>query len=231
MSHGHWHTHDHVINDMVTHPHSHTEKLQHEYYSYCYLFAVSLVAAVGEFFIALLLAHSVSAQADAIHGLTHLALYGLALWVSRQIHIRRMNPHSAHHYREEFIIFYVLLVFLGLAWISYMSIVKLLSSETVVSTYMLASVSLGLSGNIIALVILNTISKMQGEVAHTHTAHRWLSLDTWGDFVFSVIVLITSLSGILCPALPIRVIDPIISIGAAAWIGWSGTQILREKTI
>lgn len=229
MSHGHHHSHGHT-HDYVIHPHSHAEQLRHEYHNYCYLFAVSLVAAVGEFLIALLLAHSVSAQADAIHALTHVALIGLAFWISRQIYTRHMNPHRAHDYREKFIIFYVLLVFLGLVWISYMSIVKLLSSEIVVSSYMLASVSVGLCGNIIALFILKTISRIHGN-AYTHTAHQWLRLDTWGDFIFSVIVLITSLAGILFSALPIKVIDPIISIGAAVWIGWSGIQILRKKTI
>ena len=224
MSHGHSHAH-------TMHEQTHAQKSMHEYRNYCYLFAVSIVSAGAEFLIALLLAHSVSAQADAIHAVTHVALYALALFVSRQIHIHRMDAHSAHHYREKFLILYVLLVFTGLAWISYTSIVKLFSSEVVVSMFMMLSVSIGLCGNIIALKLLHGISKLHEDAAHRHTAHRWISLDTWRDFAFSVIVLLTSLVAIIVPSVPIRVIDPIISLGAVAWIGWSGIQILRKKTI
>lgn len=229
--HGHRHTHDHVMDDMVIHPHAQMEQFRREYINYGYLFAVSFVAAVGEFLGAILLAHSVSAQTDAIHGLTHVALYGLALWVSREIYLRQMTIHDAHHYREKFIIFYVPLVFMGLAWTSYTSVLKLLSSETVISGYMLASVSVGLCGNIVALAILNAISKIHGEAAHTHTAHQWLSLDTWGDLAFSVIVLITSVAAIIAPRLPIHIIDPVISFLGIIWIGSLGIQILRKKTI
>lgn len=237
MSHGHHHGHgysharDNVMNDMVMHPHAHAQRLRREYINYGYLFGVSFMFAVGEFLIAILLAHSVSAQTDAIHGLTHVALYGLAFWVSRQIYMRQMTVHNAHHYRERFIILYVPLVFMGLAWTSYTSVVKLLSSETVVSAYMLASVSVGLCGTVIALRILHTISTIHREAVHRHTAHHWISLDTWGDFAFSVIVLITSIAAIIASWLPIYIIDPVLSFVGIIWIGLLGVQILRKKTI
>ncbi|GEM_PF-2077053 len=227
-SHGHGHHHHH--GDIIN-PHVHAQQSLREYQNYFWLFAVSLVSAVGEFLLALLYANSVSAQADAIHGLTHIGLYALALWVSRQIYARKMNPQEAYHYRDNFVIFYVLLVFLGLAWILYTSVFKLFSSEHVFSGYMLASVSIGLVGNIIALKILNTISKIHGEGAGSHTAHRWLNLDTWGDFAFSVMVLAASLASMAFPGLPINIIDPVVSIAGVIWIGWSGIQILRKKTI
>ena len=220
MSYGH--THDH----MATAP-THAEKNIHEYRNYCWLFIVGFTSAVVEFLIAILFAHSVSAQADAIHALTHLSLYALALWVSRQVFIRQMDAHTAHHYREKFLIFYALFVFIGLAWISYMSISKLLSSESVASNYMLLGGSVGLCGNIIALRILHAISKIHGKAIHAHATHQWISLDTWGDFAFSVIVVYNALTALL----PIRVIDVVASLAAIVWIGWSGIQILRKKQI
>ena len=224
MSHGHSHV-------GMMHTHAHEEKNMREYRNYCYLFVVSFVSAAAEFLIALLLAHSVSAQADAIHALTHFALYTLALFVSRQIYLRRMNTHAAYHYRNRFVFVYALLVFIGLAWIIYMSIAKLFSLDIVASNYMLLSVGIGLCGNIVALKLMNTISKIHGEALRQHTTHRWISLDTWGDFAFSVIVLITSLAGLLFPVLPIHVIDPVISLAAAIWIGASGTRILWGTTM
>ena len=224
MSHGHSHA-------GMMRAHSHEEKNMREYLNYCYLFMVSFVSATAEFLIALLLAHSISAQADAIHALTHFALYALALFVSRQIYLRGMNVHAAYHYRDRFIFVYVLLVFIGLAWILYTSIAKLFLPDIVASNYMLLSVGIGLCGNIVALKLMNTISKIHGEVLRQHTTHRWISLDTWGDFAFSLIVLVTSLAGMLFPVLPIHVIDPVISLAAAAWIGASGIVIMRGKTL
>lgn len=222
------HSHDHhgIVTDLA-----HIEKHMHEYRNYRYLFVVGSVGAIAEFLIALVFAHSVSAQADAIHALTHLSLYALAFWVSGQIMIRKMNPHEAYHYHEQFLNLYATLVFVGLAWILFTSITKLRSSESVITTYMLMSVSVGLCANIIALKILNGISKFKNEDTRIHRAHQWLSLDTWGDFAFSVIVLIASLASLLFPSLPIRIIDPIISLGAVVWIGWSGVQILKGKKI
>jgi len=227
MSHGHNHGHHH--HDL-TQAHTHSEKSLHEYRNYFWLFAVSLIS-VGEFLIALLYANSVSAQADAIHSITHIALYGLTFWVSRQIYIRKMDVMGAHHYRERFTIGYVGLVFLGLTWILYTSIVNLFSSEHVLGSYMLISVTVGLIGNTLALIILNTISKMHGGAANSHKMHRWLNLDTWGDFAFSVIVLVSSVAAMAYPSLPINTIDPVVSIAGVAWIGWSGIQIVRKKTI
>ena len=224
MNHGHNHA-------GMMRAHSHEEKNMREYRNYWYLFVVSVVSATAEFLIALLLAHSVSAQADAIHALTHLALYALALFVSRQIYIRHMDMRAAYQYRDKFIVFYAAFVFVGLAWISYMSIAKLRSFDSVVSHYMLLSVSIGLCGNIIALKLLHAISKIHGEIAHAHRTHQWISLDTWVDFAFSVIVLVTSIAGILFPTLPIRGIDSIISLAAVIWIGTSGIAIMRGKTI
>ena len=177
--------------------------------------------------IALILARSVSAQADAIHALTHLSLYALAYRVSRQIVVRRMDAHEAYHYHEQFLKYYAFLVFTGLGWIFFTSIAKLQSSEGVTTSYMLLSVSMGLCANIIALKILNNITKNHGEIAYIHRTHQWLSLDTWGDFAFSVIVLITSLLYMLFPSLPTHIIDPILSLCAVGWIGWSGIQIMK----
>ena len=224
MSHGHSHA-------GMMHGHSHEEKNMREYRNYWYLFVVSIVSATAEFLVALLLAHSVSAQADAIHALTHFALYALAVFVSRQVYVRHMDACAAYQYRDRFIVFYALLVFTGLAWISYMSIAKLRSPDIIASNYMLLSVSIGLCGNIIALKLLNSISKIYGEIAPVHRAHQWISLDTWGDFAFLLIVLATSIAGILFPTLPIRIIDPVISLVAAAWIGASGIAIMRGKIL
>ena len=222
--------HDHH-HEMIAPTFIHGQRNKHEYKNYCYLFIVSTISAVAEFCIALFLAHSVSAQADAIHALTHLSLYTLGLWVSRQIFIQKMDAHTTHHYREKFLILYVLFVFMGLVWISYTSLMKFFSSEIVVSYYMILSVSMGLCGNIIALSILHKISKIHGNTIHIHTAHQWIHLDAWGDFAFSIIVLITSLTALAIPSLPIRIIDPIISMGAVVWIGTSGLMILQKKTL
>ena len=228
MSIGHSHSHSH---EGVPHTHGHHESNVHEYRNYCYLFIVSILSAGAEFLIALFLAHSVSAQADAIHALTHLMLYALALYVSRNVYVRHMSAHDAFHYRDKFVTLYVALVFVGLAWITYTSIIKLMTSDVVATGYMLLSVTIGLTGNIIALKLLNSISKMHTQTGHSHRAHRWINLDAWGDFAFSVIVLITSIAGMMFPSLPVRIIDPLISIAAVIWIGGSGIQMLRTKNL
>lgn len=222
---GHVHGHErkkHQSDCSVTH-------CRCEYHGYTYLFSIAFISASAEFIIALLLAHSVSAQADAIHALTHLSLYGLAFWVSWQVVKLHMDAHKESHYREKFIPLYAVLVFAGLVWVLYTSIMKLFSNEPVISGYMLLSVSVGLVGNIIALTMLNKISKVHSHVAEASAAYQWLDLDTWGDFAISLIVFITSIMSIAWPSLPIRFIDPCISIAAAFWIGWSGMQILRKK--
>lgn len=230
MSHGHHHSrgHPHAHNDLA-HLHPHTEISRREYYYYCLLFPISIVAAFGEFLIALLFAHSSSAQADAIHAITHITLYGLALLVSRNIHKRRMDAQTAHAYRGKFLVLYMLLVFLGLGWIIYVSLIKLISSETVVSAYMLLSVGIGLCGNIIALIILNAIAKIHGDAIYHHAAHRWLNLDAWGDFAFSVGILIIAGIGILFPTFPTHIVDSVFSLIVVVWIGWSGIQILYKR--
>ena len=189
------------------------------------------MGAIAEFLIALLLAHSVSVQADAIHALTHLSLYALACFVSGRIVARNMNPHEAYHYQEKFLYCYALLIFAGLAWILFTSITKLQSSQNVITTYMFMSAGIGLCANIIALYILNGISKAHIEVSHKHRTHQLLNVDTWGDLAFSVIVLVTSIASLLYPWLPIHIIDPVISFGAIGWIGWSGTRIIIDKKI
>lgn len=220
------HSHDH---HGAIHDHTHAQTQVREYRNYRYLFAVGLIGAIAEFLIALMLAHSVSAQADAIHALSHLSLYALACFVSRQIVIRGMDAHRAHHYHEQFLKYYALLVFAGLAWICSMSIIKLASAQIVVSSYMLISVSVGLCANIIALKILHNISNNHHHIIHAHKAHKLFTLDAQGDLAISLIVLITSLLYILFPSIPIRMIDPIISFCAALWIGWSGIQIVRGE--
>lgn len=222
--------HDHDHGPEPHHEHPVKARSGDEYHRYVYLFAVGFVSASGEFLVALIFAHSMSAQADAIHALTHLLLYGLAFWVSRQVLIRQMGDHEEGHYREQFTYVYAGLVFAGLGWVIYNSIAKLFSAEGVISGYMFLSVSIGLSGNIIALTLLNSISKIHGAVADKSRPYRWLHLDTWGDFSISVIVLATSLIALAFPSLPLRFIDPVISLGAALWIGWSGVQIFRSKT-
>ena len=220
------HSHDHhdVVADFA-----HAERHLHVYRNYRYLFAIGFIGAIAEFLIALVLAHSVSVQADAIHALTHLSLYALACVVSGQIVARNMNPHEAYHYQEKFIYLYALLIFVGLAWILFTSITKLQSSENVITTYMFMSAGIGLSANIIALKILNAISKAHVEVVHKHRTHQLLNKDTRGDLAFSVIVLITSITSLSYPWLPIRIIDPVISFGAIGWIGWSIIRIIINK--
>ena len=219
MSHGHSHLHPIRI-------HSHEEKNRRVYRNYCYLFIVSFVSAIGEFLIALLLAHSVSAQADAIHSMVHVSLYGIALWISKNILYKKMNEHEASHYREKFITLFAIIVFSSLGLVLYNSIARLLSSEAIVSEYMLLSVAVGLSGNMIALKILNTITKIQGGAASKNTTHNLLSLDTWGDFAISILVLFTAVVALV----PIWLLDFLISLGAVAWIGVSGLRILKKKT-
>lgn len=222
-------SHDH---DHGSHHHEHTVRVHSgdEYYYYICLFTVGFAFAGGEFLIALFLAHSISAQADAIHALTHLLLYGLALWVSRQVLLRKMNDHEEGHYRERFTYWFAGIIFTGLGWLMYNSFAKLFSAEAVLSGYMLLSVSVGLSGNIIARILLNLISKVHGTVADKSRPYRCLNLDAWVDLGISLIVFVTSLAALVFPSLPIRYIDPIISLGAVAWIGWSGVQIMRSKT-
>lgn len=201
-----------------------------EYKNYCYLFIISIIGALAEFIIALFYAHSSSAQADAIHALTHVALFAIAYGVSKKIVTRNMNTHEAYHYHEKFLNLYAILVFTGLTWVLYTSIIKLWSYEYVVTKYMLISVSVGLCANIIALLLLNSMSKIRGSTSHQHRAHQWLNLDTWGDLAFSVIVLFTSVISLMIPSLPLHYIDPIISLGAVIWIAWSGIQIFKHKT-
>lgn len=221
------------------HDHHHGSH-QHEYTArarssdecryYFYLFIVGFVCAIGEFEIARDLGNSISAQADAIHAFTHLLLQGLGLWVSRQVLMRQMNNHEEGHYREQFTYWYAGIIFVGLGWLIYNSFTKLFSAEEVMSGYMLLSVSVGLSGNIIALILLNMISKVHGAVAGNSRPYRYFHLDTWVDSSISLAVFVTALGTLIFPSLPIRYIDPIISLGAAAWIGLSGIQILRSKT-
>ena len=220
------HSHDHhgIIADLT-----HAEQHMHEYRNYCKLFVVGSIGAIAEFLIALILAHSVSAQADAIHALTHVSLYAVACLVTRQIVVHRMDIHQAYHYHKKFLHYFALLIFGGLAWICYMAIAKLTSHEAVVSSYMLIGVSVGLCANVISLKILINIANIHGKVASKHKTHRLLSLDAWGDFAISVIVLITSIASLLFPLLPVNIIDPIISLGAVGWIGWSGIHILVDN--
>ena len=190
----------------------------------------SLVSTCGEFLPALLLAHSVSAQADAIHGLVHLSLYSVALWVSRQVLIRNMDAHAEYHYREKFTAIYMPLIFVSLAWVAYASVAKFFSPENVATNYMLTSVSIGICGNIICLRILASIWRIQGNAPHKGKAHRLLSWDALGDSLFSAIVLATALAGLKFPQLPIHFIDPVVSLGGIAWISWLCMRVLREKT-
>lgn len=223
----HAHTHHGVIYD-----HAHAQRTIYASRNYRYLFIISLIGAAAEFFVALLMTHSVSAQTDAMHTLTHLSLYALAYWVSRQIVIRRMDAHHAYHYHEQFLMYYAFLVFAGLAWVCYMSITKLIWAETVIaSPYMLISVGAGLCANIIALKILGNISNNHDKSAHTHKAHKLFTLDAKGDLAISLIVLVTSLLYMRFPSLPIHVIDPVISFCAIGWIAWSGIQIIKGKQV
>lgn len=221
----HAHAHHGIIHD-----YAHAQRTIYIYQNYRYLFAVSIVGAAAEFLVALLMTHSVSAQTDAMHTLTHLSLYALAYWVSKQIVIRRMDAHRAYHYHKHFFKYYAFLTFAGLAWVCSMSIIKLVSAETVVgNAYMLLSVGAGLCANIIALKILGNISTNDDKTAHTHRRHKLFILDAKGDIAISVIVLLTSLLYIKFPSLPIHIIDPVISLAALGWIGWSGIQIVKGK--
>ena len=223
MSYGH--THDH----MATAP-THVEKNMREYRNYCYLLIVSFVNFVVPFLIALILAHSVSAQADAIHELTHLTLYAMALWTSRHVLLHKMDAHAEYHYREKFTKFYAPLIFISLVWVSYASIVKLFSSESVATDYMFISVGIGICGKIIELWILARISKIQGNASHKIKALWLLIYDASGDFLFSVIVITTACAGIMLPWLPIHIIDPVVSLGGVVWIASLCMHVLREKT-
>lgn len=223
----HAHSHHGIIHD-----HAHAQYTIFAYRSYRYLFAVSLLGAAAEFLVALLMTHSVSAQTDAMHTLTHLSLYALACLVSRQIIVRRMDAHRAYHYHEKFLKYYAFLVFAGLAWVATLSIIKLILAETVIaSPSMLVSVGAGLCANIIALKILSNISNNHDQAVHSHKTHKLFILDAKGDLAISVIVLVTSSLYMIFPLLPIHIIDPLISFAAIVWIGWSGIQIIKGKQI
>ena len=223
MSHGHSHA-------GIMHGQTHAKNNAHEYRKYCWLFTASLVSFVAPFLIALLLAHSVAAQADAIHELTHLSLYAIALWVSKRVLMHNMDAHTEYHYREKFTIFYAPLIFISLAWVCYTSIAKLFTPEYVATGYMLIGVSLGICGKIIELWILSEILNMQGDASHKVKALWLLIYDALGDFVFSVTVLATACAGLMLPWLPIRIIDPILSLLGIVWIGALCIRVLRGKT-
>ncbi|MDP3769612.1 MAG: hypothetical protein U1A23_04105 [Candidatus Sungbacteria bacterium] len=223
--------HDHHHGPQHHHEHTLRGRSGDEYYYCIWLFVVSLAFPITEFLIALVFAHSISAQADAIHALTHLLLAGLMLWISRQVLIRQMSGHEEDHYREQFTYWYAGIIFVGLGWLIYNSFEKLVSAEAVVGGYMLLSVSVGIIGNGIALKLLNTISKVLGTVAGKSGPYRLFRLDTWVDFSISLFVLITAIAALVFPSFPIRFVDPGISLVAASWIGWSGIQILRQKNL
>lgn len=216
--HSHWGVH---------HDRSHKDHEIQNYRNFGLLFIVCLVSAFGEFFVALL-AHSVAAQTDAIHSaLTHLPLYGLTFLIGRHVFIHRMNKHEEQHCWEQFMPWCALLIFLGLAMICYASVVKLLSSEIVITDYMLISASIGLCGNIGMIIIL---SKIGGRTPQRNRFFWLFFWDACGDFLISAVVFVTACAGLAFPWLPIHIIDPILSLGVAVLIACAGINILRKKT-
>lgn len=196
------------------------------YRNYGLLFIVCLLSACGEFFVALL-AHSASAQTDAIHSaLTHLPLYGLTFWVGRQIVIHRMDTHEEYHYWERFMPWCALLMFSGLAVVGYASIMRLLSSAPIITGYMLTSAGIGLCGNIGMIIML---SKIKGGTSQGNRFLQSLKYDAGGDFLISAVVFTTACAGLVFPWLPIHIIDPILSLGVAILIACAAINILRKK--
>jgi len=187
------------------------------------------MGASGEFFIALFLAHSGAAQADAIHAFTHLLLYFAILFTNRIMRGNMISIEGKQQLYKRFNMLYASTVFIGLAWIVSDAIYKFMYYTQVVSGYMLLSVCVGISANIITLTIIRHLNKFRTDVETRDKSHKWLRLHALGDFLISVAVLLTAITSLMIPSLPLSYIDPTVTLGIAAGVGWSGHKIMRQS--
>ncbi len=187
---------------------------------YWYLVCVALSAAIGEFIFAWFFAKSGAATVDAFHTLIHGVWYFLAISASWHISSRNLSGRDEDRVRARYGVLNFFLLLGILFFIIFMeAIPRLMHPESVVPGYMLVSVSIGLLGNILALVILKKIQQ-------DHETYHWLTLDTLADLWFSLAILCSVPFVNLFPYL-----DPILTLLGCCWIAKTGYSLFLSKTI
>lgn len=220
--HSHSHTHSHRIEDYLT------VLYEREARTYLWLFIIALAFCAGEFLIARFLANSGTAQADAIHSLTHSSLYGIAFFASRILAKSHLSGEDEERFFARFNAVYASIISVGVLWIMGDAIWKLIYPKEIVSGFMLMSVIIGACGNAISIAILRGLAKARGTIRNKYKAHKLLSYDAFGDLLFSLVILLLALILFVFPSLPINSIDAVTTFGIAGWILFSIPHILRE---
>lgn len=203
---------------------------------YLYLFVISVVAAFLEFFIARKFAGSSSAQADAIHSFVHSFWYCTPIFIDGWVRWRNLSELREIRLRTRYGVVNGFILFAALAYIVlFEAIPKFYQAEPITANFMLLSVSVGITGNVIALRILQ---KTRRHSPHHHLhgllhqqkvqIRKLFILDATGDLWISVVVfaealLILTISSVswALPYLPYiyRYIEPSLTLVIVAIIG------------
>lgn len=187
---------------------------------YWYLVFIALSTAIGEFVLAWFFAKSGAATVDAFHTFIHGVWYFLAISASWHITSRNLSGRDEERIRARYGVLNFILLLGILSFIVFLeAIPRLLHPEPVVVGYMLISVSIGLLGNILALIILR-------KVKQDHETYHWLTLDTLADLWLSLAILI---SVPFINAFPY--LDPILTLLGCCWIAKMGYSLFLSKTM
>lgn len=170
-----------------------------------------LVELVGSY-----ITNSVSLLSDAVHLFTDCVDLMIGLWVSTLVWYRSLHEKTT---RAEGGILSSCLLFGLVGFILWESIPRLFHPEEVSSIPMLIIATAGLLGNVIQLKIIEA-----GE--DNHRTQKSLILHFASDVLISVAVI---LGGLATYFLGWLVVDPIISIAVAVFIGWKSAQLFRDS--
>lgn len=160
--------------------------------------------------------NSVSLLSDAIHLLTDCVDLMIGLRVSMLVQQRTFEEQII---RAQGGVLSACLLFGLVGFILWESIPRLFHPEEVASIPMLFIATIGLFGNLLQLRIIEA-----GE--ENHRTQKSLVLHFASDVLISVAVI---LGGLAAYFLGLFVLDPIISIGVAGFIGWKSVHLFYDS--
>lgn len=201
-----------------SHPHDHThtgKTITRLWITFFLNLGITIAQLIGGF-----LSNSMALISDAVHNLSDTGSLGVSL-VARKYARKSADKQMTFGYRRADIIgaFINLIILIGVSlFLIKEGIERLMQPEEIDGSIMFWVALIGLTGNVLSVIILHSDSKKSLNVKSAYVHLFW-------DAAASLAVII---GGVLVLYYDLYIIDPILTIGIALYILYTTYNMLRE---
>lgn len=199
-----------------SHSHDHTGKaISRLWFTFFLNLGISIAQLIGGF-----LSNSMALISDAVHNLSDTGSIGVSL-VARKYANKSADKQMTFGYRRADIIgaFINLIILIGVSlFLVKEGIERFLQPEEIDGSIMFWVALIGLTGNVLSVLILHSDSKKSLNIKSTYVHLFW-------DAAASLAVIV---GGVLILYYDLFIIDPILTIGIALYLLYTTYNMLRE---